>query len=92
MLLGLHTYSFHLHGIGQSWGGFKLKWKPVWDIYGLMKEAYQVIKSNPAMQRLNLEMEFDPGACNEEEDRKREYAAVKEGLWFSQEVLKVSLK
>lgn len=24
MLLGLHTYSFHLHGMGQNWGGGKI--------------------------------------------------------------------
>jgi len=28
-----------LHGMGQNWGGFKLQWKPVWDIFGLMDEA-----------------------------------------------------
>ncbi len=39
MLLGLHTYSFHLHGMGQNWGGHKLQWEPVWDIFGLMDEA-----------------------------------------------------
>jgi 3-oxoisoapionate decarboxylase len=39
MLLGLHTYSFHLHGMGQNWGGCKLAWEPVWDIFGLMDEA-----------------------------------------------------
>ncbi len=39
MLLGLHTYSLHLHGMGQNWGGYKLEWKPVWDIFGLMDEA-----------------------------------------------------
>ncbi len=39
MLLGLHTYSLHLHGMGQNWGGFKLQWEPVWDIFGLMGEA-----------------------------------------------------
>ncbi len=39
MLLGLHTYSFHLHGMGQNWGGFELDWEQVWDIYGLMDEA-----------------------------------------------------
>ncbi len=39
MLLGLHTYSFHLHGMGQNWGGYKLAWDPVWDIFGLMDEA-----------------------------------------------------
>jgi sugar phosphate isomerase/epimerase len=26
MLLGLHTYSLYLHGIGQAWAGFKLPW------------------------------------------------------------------
>ncbi|MGD8991677.1 MAG: sugar phosphate isomerase/epimerase [Desulfobacterales bacterium] len=39
MRLGLHTYSLHLHGMGQNWGGFKLQWEPVWDIFGLMDEA-----------------------------------------------------
>jgi sugar phosphate isomerase/epimerase len=39
MQLGLHTYSLHLHGMGQNWGGFKLEWEPVWDIFGLMDEA-----------------------------------------------------
>lgn len=39
MLIGLHTYSFHLHGMGQNWGGFDLAWDPVWDIFGLMEEA-----------------------------------------------------
>jgi hypothetical protein len=39
MLLGLHTYSFHLHGMGQNWGGCELDWEPVWDIFGLMEEA-----------------------------------------------------
>ena len=39
MLLGLHTYSFHLHGMGQNWGGFKFDLMPAWDIFGLMDEA-----------------------------------------------------
>ena len=39
MLLGLHTYSLHLHGMGQNWGGFKLQWEPLWDIFDLMDEA-----------------------------------------------------
>jgi hypothetical protein len=25
--------------MGQNWGGYKLAWKPVWDIFGLMDEA-----------------------------------------------------
>jgi sugar phosphate isomerase/epimerase len=39
MLLGLHTYSFHLHGMGQNWGGYELDWPRVMDIYSLMDEA-----------------------------------------------------
>jgi sugar phosphate isomerase/epimerase len=27
MLLGLHTYSLYLHGIGQDWAGFRLPWE-----------------------------------------------------------------
>jgi len=27
MLLGLHTYSLYLHGIGQKWAGFNLPWE-----------------------------------------------------------------
>jgi sugar phosphate isomerase/epimerase len=27
MLLGLHTYSLYLHGIGQAWAGFVLPWE-----------------------------------------------------------------
>lgn len=42
MLLGLHTYSLHLHGMGQNWGGYKLQWVPVWDIFGLMDEALKL--------------------------------------------------
>ena len=41
MLLGLHTYSFHLHGMGQNWGGYELQWPRVMDIYSLMDEAVE---------------------------------------------------
>jgi len=39
MLLGLHTYSFHLHGMGQNWGGLKLNWTKAMDIFQLMDFA-----------------------------------------------------
>lgn len=39
MLLGLHTYSFHLHGMGQDWGGFEHSWPRAMDIYQLMDFA-----------------------------------------------------
>jgi sugar phosphate isomerase/epimerase len=39
MLLGLHTYSFHLHGMGQDWGGFEHSWPRAMDIFQLMEFA-----------------------------------------------------
>ena len=128
MLLGLHTYSLHLHGMGQNWGGFKLQWEPVWDIFGLMdearklgldglhltaadlgstdrkhlitgvatgtgdvpmREAYQIIKANPNMNRLNFEVEFDPGNDGREEARRCEYQAVVDSIRFTREDLGV---
>lgn len=39
MLLGLHSYSFHLHGMGQTWGGFEQAWGNAMDIDQLMTFA-----------------------------------------------------
>jgi len=41
MLLGLHSYSFHLHGMGQCWGDFEHTWEGVMDIYQLMAFAVE---------------------------------------------------
>jgi sugar phosphate isomerase/epimerase len=54
-----------------------------------MMEAYRIIRANPRMQRLNLEVEFDPGADGPDEARRREYEAVKESIRFAREVLGV---
>jgi sugar phosphate isomerase/epimerase len=45
-----------------------------------MREAYQIIKANPNMKRLNIEVEFDPGADGREEARRREYQAVVDSI------------
>lgn len=40
MLLGLHTYSLYLHGIGQAWAGFKLPWPrqmTTFELFGLAR-------------------------------------------------------
>jgi hypothetical protein len=42
MLLGLHTYSLHLHGMGQNWGGYELPWPRAMDIFKLMDFAVDV--------------------------------------------------
>ncbi len=41
MLLGLHTYSLNLHGIGQAWAGFTLPWArqiSTFQLMGLARE------------------------------------------------------
>ncbi len=39
MLLGLHTYSFYLHGIGQAWADFKLPWSRQMSTFELFDQA-----------------------------------------------------
>lgn len=42
MLLGLHTYSFYLHGIGQAWADFKLPWPRQMSTFELFDEAVRL--------------------------------------------------
>ena len=42
MLLGLHTYSFYLHGIGQAWAGFELPWPRQMSTLELFDEAVRM--------------------------------------------------
>jgi sugar phosphate isomerase/epimerase len=42
MLLGLHTYSFYLHGIGQAWADFKLPWPRQMSTFELFDEAVKM--------------------------------------------------
>jgi sugar phosphate isomerase/epimerase len=39
MLLGLHTYSLYLHGIGQAWAGFNLPWPRQLSTFELLDQA-----------------------------------------------------
>ena len=39
MLLGLHTYSLYLHGIGQAWADFKLPWPRQLSTFELFEQA-----------------------------------------------------
>jgi sugar phosphate isomerase/epimerase len=48
-----------------------------------MRQAYQIIKANPNMNRLNLEIEFDPGSDGPDEARRREFQAVVESIRFA---------
>ena len=42
MLLGLHTYSFYLHGIGQAWADFKLPWPRQMSTFELFDEGVKM--------------------------------------------------
>ena len=42
MLLGLHTYSFYLHGIGQAWADFELPWPRQMSTFELFDEAVRL--------------------------------------------------
>jgi sugar phosphate isomerase/epimerase len=76
MLLGLHTYSLHLHGMGQNWGGFKLQWEPVWSIFGLMDEAKKL-----GLDGLHLTA-ADLGATDQNHLRDVRRAAEERGLYL----------
>ena len=76
MLLGLHTYSLHLHGMVQNWGGFKLEWAPVWDIFGLLDEAVKL-----GLDGLHLTA-ADLGATDSGHLRDVRRAAEERGLYL----------
>ena len=76
MLLGLHTYSFHLHGMGQNWGGYRLAWEPVWDIFGLMDEAKKL-----GLDGLHVTA-ADLGATDDAHLRDVRRAAAERGLYL----------
>jgi sugar phosphate isomerase/epimerase len=42
MLLGLHTYSFYLHGIGQAWADFELPWPRQMSTFELFDEGIKM--------------------------------------------------
>ena len=42
MLLGLHTYSLYLHGIGQAWAGFELPWPRQMTTFELMDKIVRM--------------------------------------------------
>jgi sugar phosphate isomerase/epimerase len=42
MLLGLHTYSFYLHGIGQAWAGYELPWPRQMSTFELFDETVRL--------------------------------------------------
>ena len=76
MLLGLHTYSFHLHGMGQNWGGHELQWPRVMDIFRLMDYAVEV-----GLDGLHITA-ADCETTNEGQLKKIRSAAKEHGLYL----------
>jgi sugar phosphate isomerase/epimerase len=76
MLLGLHTYSFYLHGIGQHWAGFELPWPRKMSMFDLMAE----------IRRLGLDgLHLDDGALESLEApylKEVRAAAEEDGLYL----------
>lgn len=54
MLLGLHTYSFYLHGIGQTWADFKLPWPRQMSTFELFDQAVLMVMEDPMQAIANL--------------------------------------
>ncbi|MBD3308176.1 TIM barrel protein, partial [candidate division KSB3 bacterium] len=42
MLLGIHTYSFYLHGMGQAWADFALPWPRQMTTFDLLDEVVRM--------------------------------------------------
>jgi sugar phosphate isomerase/epimerase len=62
--------------MGQNWGGYKLPWEPVWDIFGLMDEAKKL-----GLDGLHLTA-ADLGATDQDHLRDVRRAAEKRGLFL----------
>jgi hypothetical protein len=62
--------------MGQNWGGFKLQWGPVWDIFGLMDEAKRL-----GLDGLHLTA-ADLGATDQDRLRDVRRAAEERGLFL----------
>lgn len=76
MLLGLHTYSLYLHGIGQAWAGFKLPWPRQLTTLELLDEAVRMGLDGLHLDDGVLE-NLDPAFL-----REINIAAVERGLYL----------
>lgn len=76
MLLGLHTYSLYLHGIGQAWAGFELPWPRQLSTFELFELAVTLGLDGLHLDDGVLET-LDPGFLNEVAA-----AAVEKGLYL----------
>ena len=97
MLLGLHTYSFHLHGMGQNWGGHTLAWPRVMDIFKLMDWAVDngldglhiTAVDCESTDEVQLTKIKDAGDDGPETARGKEYEAVVKSIQYCRNVLNI---
>ncbi len=75
-MLGLHTYSLYLHGIGQAWAGFKLPWPRQLTTLELLDEAMRMGLDGLHLDDGVLE-NLDPAFL-----REINIAAVERGLYL----------
>jgi len=76
MLLGLHTYSFHLHGLGGDWGDHCWEGQRAMDIFQLMEEA-----STLGLEGLHITA-ADCESTEKDRLKKIRTAAEKHGLYL----------
>lgn len=76
MLLGLHTYSMHLNGMGMSWGGYDPKKAGAMDIFKLMDYAVSV-----GLQGLHITA-ADCGSTDKDNLKKIREAARERALYL----------
>ena len=78
MLLGLHTYSLYLHGIGQAWADFKLPWPRQLTTFELFDLAVELgldglHLDDGVLERLDTAYLQEVGAAAGEHDLYLEY-------------------
>jgi len=78
MLLGLHTYSLYLHGIGQAWAGFKLPWERQLSTFELFDLGIELgldgfHLDNGVLEKLDSTFLKEVGTCATEKNLYLEY-------------------
>ncbi|MGD8656022.1 MAG: sugar phosphate isomerase/epimerase, partial [Desulfobacterales bacterium] len=78
MLLGLHTYSLYLHGVGQAWADFKLPWPRQLSTFELLDKAVRwgldgLHLDDGVLENLETTYLKEVGAAAQERDLYLEY-------------------
>jgi hypothetical protein len=82
MLLGLHTYSFYLHGIGQAWADFKLPWPRQMSTFELFDEAVRL-----GLDGLHIETEMEIPMDDMQQALRMENETIERSIRYCRDVL-----